>query len=75
MTGVGETLQSTLDLFEMLLAKVEGVRLAAKAECERFSSSDVPILEVACDHYLRDTGHWQSPFGFVATTRRDVNSQ
>jgi hypothetical protein len=63
MPGGGETLQSSLDLIKVLLAKVEGVRLAAKAECERFDSGDVPILEVARDHNLRDTGHWQSPFG------------
>jgi hypothetical protein len=57
MTGAGKTLQSTGNLFEVLLAKVEGIRLTPIAERNRIRRVDVAVLQVASNDNLRDAGH------------------
>ena len=70
VAGTDQVLQSALDLFQMLLAQIEGVRLAAKAEGKRFRGADVSLFEVTSHDLYGAAGQLKSPFASSPRRRR-----
>jgi hypothetical protein len=74
MPSVGKTFEHTLDLIEVVLAKVQRVRLTVEAKRQVIGGADVSVLKVAGNNDLGDTGHLGSPFGCGRAPAHGTNS-